>query len=632
MNPILITIDVETPQTPLFTKKLNINLFGKTGGGLEEIVKILNHYNLQATFFVNVYEYKLWGKREIQRIIRFLYENKQDIQLHTHPIWIDSKRREFMFEYNLEEQKRIIDFGKKFIEDSVGRKVNAHRAGGYGLDENTLIACAENGIEIDSSVFFGHRNCKFIASESEIKKIFGIIEIPIQRLVINGRETKLDIDWMSIDEILSFQKENSDKSSHLMMHSYSLLCSSEDKSQYTVDEKKAKKLTEVLRTYRLKTPVEEKRYSFTIKKVNKQIIFVKKHPQIRVFKEAYAIKKMFPDYELILMAEKIDYSLFSGTFDKILQFNDISSLRGMVKQFSPLVFHTHAEPNTIPAAVVEESSVPVIYDVYDFSGIRYGIEKLNPTECENEKYALENCTAIVFKFKPSILNYYREHGYKIDKPVFTYLDYCIPDYFNWDFPGTNNLTLVYTGVLNSSKYPRNKYGNNQYIEFIKKIAPQGIGYELFVNKWQMENMNEYSDYIQLSEIFPKVKFHAALSQPELQKAISKFSYGISFHDFSFTDHHPLFEKTSIGNKLSTYLEAGLPVLTSANLEYNSEVVEQFNVGMRINLAELNSLKEILLNIDYGKMKENVKSVREKDFNAFNNVHRLINIYKSINNG
>jgi hypothetical protein len=374
---------------------------------------------------------------------------------------------------------------------------------------------------------------------------------------------------------------------------------------------------------------ESQKFSVTGKRNKRQIVFVRRRPQMRFYKIAWGLKSKYPDYELVLAANDIDYNLYKNIFDKFYQYKNKSELASIIRSNAPLIYHVKAGPNLDPVIVMENSQVPVIYDAYDFTGLRYGVESLDDEERQNERYALENAHAIVFKFPENILNYYRSKGYSIECPVLTYMDYCVPDYFATNTPENNNYHLVYAGVLNPSHYPKEKYGNNQYYHIVKEIISQGINYHIYVNKWQMLQNSEYKDYIHLMENSDNFVFHFSRSQSVLQKEISSFHFGCSLHDFNVTKHHPLFGETSIGNKLSTYLEAGLPLIVSQNLKLNTEVVESMDIGFGIKLQELHELKYRIAHTDYDRLKSNVLKVREKEMSASENVQRLIDFYKQI---
>lgn len=638
--PFFISIDVENPQTPYFNHKFDDNRILSNGWGIEKIIEILAENDVKGIFFVNVYEVVTWGKEELGKILKLIHNSGNEVGLHTHPIWMDEKRREFIHEFSIEEQEAIIKYGKDLIENLIGSPVYSHRAGGYGFNDDTIEACKRNNIYIDSSNYFSHKNCKTIITKNKFVEYNSVLEIPINVIEVGNEYQKIDLDWFNLDQFKQiFTTFEFESHSSLMFHSYSLTNNSSDYSQYTPSEEKVKKLGDLIKylkgldkfeflTYRdyYKKNVEVKK-SLNIKTENKQIVFVKKNPQVRIFKQAWALKKRYPDFELILVAKFCDIEFFKNIFDKIIIVKDDKELESVVKLLTPLIFHAHAEPNLEPSIVIANSQVPVIYDVYDFSGLRYGIENLNEAERSYEKYSLENADAVVFKFKEDILDYYRSNGYNIKSPVLTYLDYCIDDYLKFNNPISDKYSLVYAGVLNPSELPENKFGNNQYIRFVKSFISQQLFYHIYINVWQTDVESKYWDYLELEKKSDYFKFNFSLPQDKLQAEISKLHFGTSFHDFSKTNHHPLFGETSIGNKLSTYLEAGIPVIVGKNLKYNSEVVENLGVGFSIELDEIDNLSLYLKEIDFAKLKSNVFSVREKEFSAYKQVEQLMKFYK-----
>ena len=65
-----------------------------------------------------------------------------------------------MWQYSVDEQTEIVNFGKQKIKEWIGIDALAHRAGGYGADDNTMQALKFNDIFIDSSFFYKNENCK----------------------------------------------------------------------------------------------------------------------------------------------------------------------------------------------------------------------------------------------------------------------------------------------------------------------------------------------------------------------------------------------------------------------------------------------------------------------------------------
>jgi len=163
---VIITVDVETTQygnhslsLPL-PEQVNAVCMNDVPCGLQIMVNLLKKYDYSATFFFNPYEYKKHGEQSIMEIAKWLDESGQDVQLHTHPQWAYDEKRNFMYQYSLEEQVEIVRNGKELLERWIGKPIIAHRAGAYSADENTLRALISNNILYDSSLFIASPNSK----------------------------------------------------------------------------------------------------------------------------------------------------------------------------------------------------------------------------------------------------------------------------------------------------------------------------------------------------------------------------------------------------------------------------------------------------------------------------------------
>eukprot|EP01047_Picozoa_sp_COSAG01_P050971 COSAG01_NODE_5204_length_4413_cov_2.276541_2_plen_337_part_00 len=256
---LLFTIDAEGVHG---NRPFNQFMLGEVGEsepwGIELQAKIFKSYGIQATFFLDVYEHSFYGNDAMQGVVDTLLKYDQDIQLHTHPGWFEDARdfkhvtkmrrekscfdykRPWMWCYSLEEQVEILQHGIDCLKRwGVGMPV-AHRAGAYGLNKDTIMALKKVGIPIDSSMFYGHKNCKEVWSHNQVIKKMGILEIPVtgycldEYLTCNflkykfhdNRFIKTDIDGSSLKELSWFldQAVNNNLSViNFFMHSYSLL-------------------------------------------------------------------------------------------------------------------------------------------------------------------------------------------------------------------------------------------------------------------------------------------------------------------------------------------------------------------------------------------------------------------------
>jgi peptidoglycan/xylan/chitin deacetylase (PgdA/CDA1 family) len=236
---IWITIDTESTINWPITEQLNAEI-NSVKYGISSIIDICNKHDMRATFFLNVYEYKVYGEEKMKKIAQYIHHSGHDVQLHTHPEWAYDKKRQALWQYNLQEQIEIIRNGSNLIRKWTGASPVAHRAGGYMADNNTLKALEANNILIDSSYFYSNQSCRISYSDLEvnsIKQLENIWEIPVTLYMRNEtpnynvldlkpivRFRKIDIDWADYNDLESaiFQAQrNGIQVVTLFLHSFS---------------------------------------------------------------------------------------------------------------------------------------------------------------------------------------------------------------------------------------------------------------------------------------------------------------------------------------------------------------------------------------------------------------------------
>jgi hypothetical protein len=221
MSKLIITIDTEhCTQAPGAIGEYPNGAWCTVAGrdyGFPLIMNICGRYGVSATFFVNVFEYRTVGEGRMVAMCEQILKGGHDIQLHTHPSFITGKA--FMKESCLEEQTDLIGRGKEKLEAWTGRKVVAHRAGYYSVNEDTLVALSRTGIYLDSSVFYNHRYCSVNWAKFELTERFGMWELPVSwfhvRKADSGdgiaadevRSVKFDIDKGPADVMIDFAEE-----------------------------------------------------------------------------------------------------------------------------------------------------------------------------------------------------------------------------------------------------------------------------------------------------------------------------------------------------------------------------------------------------------------------------------------
>src|SRR5271166_923808 len=203
---VYLTVDVETSMVgawrcpdrrPLSIDKVIFCKIGVTGYGLPLIIEELNKYNFRATFFTEVFFSECLGADQARITIDYILNNRQDVQLHAHPVFRyysmalkegtpEAFRRyrglsDALNDKDLDTQFALLSEAADLFRGFVGKHPVAYRAGGFRGDLNTLAALRRLGIPIDSSY-----NPSVAASFPQnrplpnvVQCIDGIIEVPL---------------------------------------------------------------------------------------------------------------------------------------------------------------------------------------------------------------------------------------------------------------------------------------------------------------------------------------------------------------------------------------------------------------------------------------------------------------------
>lgn len=225
---VFITIDTEDKYFDIPRFITGEGIEGNPGVGM--IMDILDKHKCKGNFFLNVYEHINYKEGVLKNIAKEIYKRGHEVELHTHANENSDIFKRNIFKYSLEDQIKILDYGKNLIYDWVGINPVAHRGGSYCCDDNTLKALYRVGIPIDSSFWLDTPNNLFTEkfTSNRVASYNNIIEVPItyvDYVKSNGVHgaSKLDIDWLDENELIEVieqAKKNNLKSLTLFLHSF----------------------------------------------------------------------------------------------------------------------------------------------------------------------------------------------------------------------------------------------------------------------------------------------------------------------------------------------------------------------------------------------------------------------------
>ncbi len=402
-------------------------------------------------------------------------------------------------------------------------------------------------------------------------------------------------------------------------------------------------------------------------KYKKQVVFLETYSTVMTYKIARLFKKKGYETVLIRVSEsnKRDSHFYDDAYDKIINLNINLSIKSnifslhkklivliRILKLRPYVIFGKANPN-LPVALfrILFNQTPFIYFPYD---IRCQYSHPNPVyamktrglsraEIKAERFCFEHADGIMHKGSPEELKHLNGRmlgdNIKLSKHQITFHPYCskefcVPINKNKLSKIDNEIHTVYLttgGEINRETY-------KIFFDFAKRLITQKIHYHLYVGKIISSKIDRTQEFIKKNKDYPNFKyFHIEESRnpKEIVKEISKYDFGLLSHFLEenltpIEQEERLFELEqgfAVTNKVSTYMEAGIPVLCSPEIAFSHKLYDNYKI-LPLPNPNIKNLNEKLHRIDYKQLEKNLLKARE-DFDMDKNFPRLEKFVKEI---
>ncbi|MBT96558.1 hypothetical protein CMI49_00455 [Candidatus Pacearchaeota archaeon] len=411
-------------------------------------------------------------------------------------------------------------------------------------------------------------------------------------------------------------------------------------------------------------------------KNKKQIVFLEPFPTVMVYKIARLFRKKGYKTILIILLESKGASkeFHKGAFDKIIFFDLsffkinlknvhlilmslVKKLKGLIEsiisilKLKPYVIFTRGSPSW-PCALTMKlfKKIPIIYFPYDircqyYKSVEHAIKfgGMSKFELKAERFCFENADGIIHKGYPRELEFLngRMLGDKIKLSPLTlsFLPYCSKEF---NVPINKNklsrkdkeIHIVHIDSMGSvgpigARYVYNTLKDlvNQKIHIHIYSRPNSISKEQLMKffKEESEFTKSYGSLLK-SNYF---HLHSPLEPDKIAAEISNYDYGL-YPSGPKTElsEYDLELKFSTGNKIASYLEAGLPLIYEDDAIFTGELLTNYKINIPYKIQNLKTLKKRLNKLNYSKLIENVKKAR-KDFDMNKNFPRLEKFVKNV---
>lgn len=159
MNYALVTIDTEAWHGD---RPIDRFVWGEVSDGrygIEYMIDLFDRLNVKALFFVDFAECSDYGNEETLAVARYISTHGHSVGVHLHPDHIMDKKREFLYQYNKDEQRELIRYVTEKYKEALGEAPVHFRTGKYAANNDTLELLGEFGYKYDYSQFYGRDWC-----------------------------------------------------------------------------------------------------------------------------------------------------------------------------------------------------------------------------------------------------------------------------------------------------------------------------------------------------------------------------------------------------------------------------------------------------------------------------------------
>jgi len=372
-----------------------------------------------------------------------------------------------------------------------------------------------------------------------------------------------------------------------------------------------------------------------LKRNNKKVIvYLGEQLPPRIPRMAKWVKRS-SEFSTVLVCSQRGYveKFSNNEFDAVFLFRNAFHLKRIVKQIPNIhLIHAFAPKSYYPDIVRKSFKHKFICDYQDVYSIYYGSDPdLNwlKKELPHERACLEYADGIVGQsLEPNVA--FRKNGVKNKPKTLFFPLYCDDDVFqdNKKVLDPDDIHLVYAGGVAGSHRNPKQYGNIQFHQIIDILSKQKIHFHIYPSPSNIRA--DYEEYEEIAKKNPFFHFHESVAQNELASELSKYHFGFHTGFVNQDEHRQSYEKYKYCTtlKIFNFLEAGIPVIISENIIYQSWILERYKSGISINKDQLYDLRTIVSRTDYPDLLQAVYSAQKK-LSLKDNAKRLLGFYNKL---
>jgi hypothetical protein len=307
---------------------------------------------------------------------------------------------------------------------------------------------------------------------------------------------------------------------------------------------------------------------------------------------------------------------FSEGFTAIVRYRDAWHLRRLLRALpKPWLIHGFAPKSHYPdVARRAMRDVPYVHDLQDTLVVYYGTtptKRWLRVELPYEKACMAEADGVIaHSLEPAegFRRYRIPHGKR--PPTLFFPLYCDDDRFIAGVPKISDteIHLVYAGG-GSHRDPR-YFGNIQFFGLIDTLTKQGLHFHVYPSPTTLEaDRIEYEQVAMNNALF---HYHQPVAQEQLPGELARYHIGIHLGFVNDAEHRQSSAKYRLCTtlKLFNFVESGIPVVVSENLEFQSWMLRRYGAGVPLERNQLLQLGTFLDGLMDAGIRERMTKGRE----------------------
>lgn len=379
----------------------------------------------------------------------------------------------------------------------------------------------------------------------------------------------------------------------------------------------------------------------------KRVVFIARRPFFQILREAYYLRKN--GWRTFLIHMDMGGSDIQTGFEAVLVVpGHLWLLDTLIKRLDAEVFHVQClfMDNIMGVSVVRaERRGACVCEFYDVTSVFAPRDALcikwNPRivdmELLLEKTVCREADAVITRFPAPVHEELRRRHGGLTR-IIEFQPYPCPEFICYSDDKLSEkdgaVRLVYAGMFvpKDKDYPKELFPERNQCETFRRLMAQGLRLDVFCASQQAFEVNEgtFADYHKLAEEDPHFRLLASAPPDVLAQAMAPYDFAINLFDLGLEEslNRDSHIKNVTSAKIFSYLEAGLPVIVTAEYEYMARIIEDNKLGFAVTGDEIDSVAELIKTFDYKSCVESIKSFNE-EFGMDKQIKRITALYEEI---